>query len=117
MDAAPDISFVATSEKLNPGIVVWWLPYGTSLDAWKIEARQFAIESDLLIGALIKNEQGALLVGRARQAPLFYLPSMRVEILQLLSKVQEFQLVQSFERNYPLIYPLADGWDWCPPFY
>jgi len=100
-------------ERINPGLVVWWIPKSESLEKWKIEARQFSLESDVLIGALA-NEHGTLLVARSRITPVHVYQPVRFETLSLLYNVEDRELAQSYDRTHPLISYLKDGSDWAP---
>ncbi|HZU35256.1 MAG TPA: hypothetical protein VFA18_05090 [Gemmataceae bacterium] len=124
---SPKISFVANTAtsgagangsrgSVRAGLVTWWVPTGKDLSAWQIEARQFTIDSDVLIGALIDPLEGVLFVGRARQAPMDEIPPLRFETLLLLSRIQRASLAQSYERQDPLAYPFSDGHDWAPAY-
>ena len=128
--AAPKTSFIATTAVAQQvgaegerskapskrGLVLWWVPTGKELDVWRVEARQFTIEADLLLGALTDKQKGVLFVGRARRVTFDQLPPLRVEMLLMLSKVKEGSLAQSFERFHPLAYGLSDGNDWAPAY-
>jgi hypothetical protein len=98
------------------GIVGWWIPKGRSIDDCRIQARQFSLDSDLIIGAL-SDPNGILVLGRERVIPVDLLPPLRVETLSLLAAVQKGQtgeLKQSYERNHLFAGPIQDGKDWAP---
>jgi hypothetical protein len=86
----------------NAGIIAWWIPKGKAVSDCKAQARQFTLDSDLLIGAISKND-GILILGRERITPVDVLPPLRVETLELLASVQQGQngkLAQSYERKF-----------------
>src|SRR5262245_57252071 len=122
--AAPATSFVATTlppgsaaeSGSAPGLVTWWVPIGKDMEAWRVEARQFTLEADLIVGALFEKGKGVLFVGRARRATYAQLPPLRVETLLLLSRVDDESLAQSFERNHPMVYLRPDGRHWAPAY-
>jgi hypothetical protein len=98
------------------GLVAWWIPKGASVRDSRIEARQFALDSDLIVGA-ISNGSGILALGRERIVPVDILPPLRVETLMLLADVQQGQageLKQSYERTRPFAGRTLDGRDWAP---
>jgi len=123
---SPPSSFVATSFNSNErisnliglkkrfGLVVWWIPKCYSLEEWKTEARQFAIESDLILGAVVDESKGALIIGRSRIVPIEIYSPVRFETLSMLSKVKEKELAQSYQRSHPIVSKLPDDSDWAP---
>ena len=97
------------------GLVGWWIPKKRNLYECRVSARQFAIDADLVIGALA-NQSGVLVLGRERQVPVDILPPLRFETLALLADVQEGQqgrLAQSYERNHALAGRIAEEKDWA----
>jgi hypothetical protein len=95
------------------GLVVWWVPKGTRLSQSRAVIRQFAIDSDLLVGGII-NDQGVLVVARERSTPLGVVLPLRAETLVLLANVSEDELAQSYERHYPLAGRFDGEHDWAP---
>ena len=98
------------------GIVGWWIPKGRSVDGSRVQARQFSLDSDLIIGAF-SNSKGILVLGRDRIIPVDLLPPLRVETLNLLAAVQKGQtgeLKQSYERNHPFAGRIDGHNDWAP---
>jgi hypothetical protein len=70
-----------------------------------------------VLGALADPaRRGVLIVGRTRQVPFHRLPALRVETILQLAAVKTTSLAQSYERNDPLTYLLADGRDWAPTY-
>ena len=96
----------------TPGLVAWVLPRREGLDRNTVEARQFLLDSDLVIGAVASDET-VLILGRERLAPLDVLPPLRVETLLLLASVGTSELAQSYERQHVLAGRVGK-WDWAP---
>jgi hypothetical protein len=100
----------------TPGLVAWWLPKNVAVSDCRVQLRQFALDSDLVIGALGKPN-GILIVGRARRVPVDLLPPLRYETVELLASVQHGQsgqLAQSYERDHPFAGRMNNGRDWAP---
>ncbi|HEV7572303.1 MAG TPA: hypothetical protein VGQ21_12470 [Thermoanaerobaculia bacterium] len=98
------------------GLVAWWLPKTVSVTDCRVQVRQFAIDSDLVIGAAAKPT-GLIILGRERQVPVDLLPPLRYETVELLAAVQhgsKGQLAQSYERLHPFAGRLSNGRDWAP---
>jgi len=98
------------------GLIGWWIPRKRNLYECKVSARQFALDADLIVGALA-NESGVLVVGREREVPVDILPPLRFETLALLADVQDGQqgmLAQSYERNHAFAGRIGEGKDWAP---
>jgi hypothetical protein len=89
-------SGVFFSEK--PGLVIWSFSRSAPLDSQKREARQFALDSDILVGAIGSPSQVAI-IGRERVAPISILPPLRTETIIQLASVRQGELSQSYERN------------------
>ena len=100
------------------GLVAWWIPAETRVDALASEVRQFALDSDLIIGA-IHRAGGTLVIARERAVPVDDLPPLRFETVALLAGVSgeaRDELGQSYERNAPFAGAIAKRWDWAPIF-
>jgi hypothetical protein len=98
------------------GLVGWWIPKTRHIYECRVQARQFALDADLVLGA-IANRSGMFVLGRERIVPVDILPPLRIETLTLLADVQDGQrgmLAQSYERNHPFAGRVADGKDWAP---
>src|SRR5215213_6556156 len=98
------------------GLIGWWIPRKRNLYDCRVSARQFALDADLIIGALA-NQSGLLVVGREREVPVDILPPLRFETLALLADVQEGQqgsLAHSYERNHAFAGRIAEDKDWAP---
>ena len=84
----------------SPGFVIWAidrLKRPNELN-YRINARKFTIDSDLILGAISKNNNVAI-IARERCVPTTQLPPMRPETLCLLSNIADDELSQSYERN------------------
>lgn len=99
------------------GFVIWCIPKGRPLEEYSTEARQFALDSDLLVGA-IANQQSAVLIGRARSIPVTELPPIRVETIMQLAATKQDELGQSYERNFMFAGRIRSDspQDWAPIF-
>jgi hypothetical protein len=100
----------------TPGLVSWWIPKGKEIQTCRVEIREFALETDLIVGAL-SNDSGTLIFGRERLIPVELLPPLRAETISLLAAVQkgqEGQLEQSYERNHPFAGRIEGTKDWAP---
>lgn len=98
------------------GLVVWWIPKEIGMDGLAVEARQFALDSDLIVGA-ISRPSGVLVIGRERVVPIQQLPPLRFETIRLLAAVQgdaRKELQQSYERQARFAGAMSDGRDWAP---
>lgn len=96
----------------RPGLVAWVLPRG-ELDGWEREARQFFLDSDVLLGA-VASSQNLAIIGRERQEPTWVLPPLRLETVWGLAAVPGEEVLQSFERENPFAGRLSNGMDWAP---
>lgn len=98
------------------GLIGWWIPKKRNLYECQVSARQFAVDADLIVGALA-NDFGVFVVGREREIPVDILPPLRFETLALLADVQDGQqgmLAQSYERNHAFAGRIGEGKDWAP---
>lgn len=100
----------------DPGFVVWIMDTGNqNLDDFKIMARKFSLDSDLILGA-IANDTRVAIIGRERCVPIYELPPMRVETLCLLASAEDDELAQSYERTSLYAGKLTGGKDYAPIF-
>jgi hypothetical protein len=98
------------------GLIGWWIPKKRNMYECRASARQFALDSDLIVGALA-NQSGVFIVAREREIPVDVLPPLRFETLALLADVQEGQrgaLAQSYQRNHDFAGRVPEGKDWAP---
>ena len=118
-----ELDWAAISKKESSGVyvsddsalVTWWIPKGGTIQSCKVQARQFTMDSDLIIGAISENG-GILIAARKRAVPVDVLPPLRAETLEVLASVQEGQkgqLAQSYERNYDFAGFFGNK-DWAP---
>ncbi len=94
-------------------LVVWTFEPGTQIDGSAARFRQFAIQSDLILGA-VSSSKAVLVVGRARVESLAHLPPLRSETMLLLAGSPEHELAQSYERLDMLAGKGPDGFDRAP---
>jgi hypothetical protein len=97
----------------EPGLVAWVVPRGQDLAVFKRQARQFALDTDVMLGALAGKSHVAI-VARERQAPVDVMPPLRTETIMLLASVKDSELAQSYERNLFGAGKLKDDNDWAP---
>lgn len=85
---------------VTPGFVIWTIDKSQRPDElnYRINARKFALDSDLILGAISKDNNVAI-IARERCIPTTQLPPMRSETLCLLSYTTDNELSQSYERN------------------
>lgn len=97
------------------GFVVWCVPKNRKLNEFRLEARQFSLDSDLLVGG-IANQESALIIGRERSVPVTVLPPIRSETVMQLAAVKERELGQSYERKFMYAgrFLPAEALDWAP---
>ena len=99
-----------------PGFVIWVIDTGTQdYDDFKVAARKFSLDSDLILGA-ISNTSRVAIIGRERCVPTYELPPMRVETLRLLASSEDDELAQSYERTSLYAGKIIGGKDYAPIF-
>ncbi len=98
-----------------PGFVIWILSRTISLDEikFRINSRKFALDSDLILGAIANNNYVAI-IAREREIPLHELPPMRQETILMLASTDKTELSQSYERNNVFAGKLDGGKDFAP---
>lgn len=82
------------------GFVAWVITpdkITTSDKSFKINARRFALDSDLIIGAIGKKNGKMAIIARERVVPVTVLPPLRIETITLLATTDNDELAQSFE--------------------
>jgi hypothetical protein len=97
----------------TPGIVLWSFARQHPLDGYRIEAREFALDSDILIGAVASQTQ-LIILGRERTQPVDVLPPLRTETIMQLASANTDELAQSYERTEILAGKCDDKHDWAP---
>jgi hypothetical protein len=95
------------------GLVVWSIPRNQDLAKYRAEARQFFLDSDLIVGAIANNHQLAI-VARERTESLLRLPPLRFETALTLAGERSYELGQSYERKQLFAGKLSDTTDWAP---
>lgn len=96
-----------------PGLVVWVLPRNENIASSRIDARRWALDTDLILGGVADGGSVAV-IARERTIPLDVLPPLRVETILQLAAVETDHLAQSYERNFALAGRTADNDDWAP---
>lgn len=99
----------------TPGLVLWVLPRDRDVSLQKKLIREFALDSDLILGA-VSGDSTVIVVGRERVAPLEMLPPLRVETIISLASTQKDELAQSYERtNFAAgKFDSVHNLDWAP---
>ena len=97
----------------DPGFVVWSIPRSVSLEKFRVEARQFTLDSDMLVGAVASDNELAI-VGRERVAPVALLPPLRTETILQLAAANRDELAQSYERKFMFAGRFDHTNDWAP---
>lgn len=97
-----------------PGFIVWVLNTGDcDYQEFKVAARKFSVDSDIVFGA-ISNGKRVAIIARERCLPLYELPPMRQETLHLLASTEEDELAQSYERTSLFAGKQQGGKDFAP---
>lgn len=99
----------------NPGFVAWCLAKNQDISAQISDIRQFALDADLILGALADSAT-LVIIAREREAELHELPPLNVETVLLLASVTEKELSQSLDVNDFLAGKMNNGHDWCPTY-
>ena len=97
----------------DPGFVVWSFPRNVGLEKFRVEARQFSLDSDMLVGA-VASDQNVAIVGRERVAPVSMLPPLRTETILQLAAANNDELAQSYERKFMFAGRFDHENDWAP---
>lgn len=97
------------------GLVVWLFPDGVDVATQQFAARQFALDSDLILGA-ISGDKGTAIIARERVTSLNVLPPLRVETIFQLAAARTAHLAQSYERTNAFAGRYDDSHDWAPIF-
>lgn len=96
------------------GFIIWVLETGEcDKQEFKIDARKFSLDSDLIFGA-IKSGYSVAIIARERCVPVYELPPMRQETLCLLAGTDENELAQSYERTSLFAGKQTGGKDFAP---
>lgn len=97
----------------KPGLVIWSISKNKDLAEYRSQARQFFLDSDLIIGA-VGNKKQLIIVGRERIEPVMSLPPLRFETALKLADNSSVELAQSYERKNLFAGRLSTGQDWAP---
>lgn len=97
----------------EPGIVLWSFSRRNALDHDFVEAREFTLDSDVIIGAVASDEQ-VIILGRERSLPVDLLPPLRTETIFQLASANTDELAQSYERTHILAGKFDGTHDWAP---
>ena len=84
----------------NRGFVTWIVSpdkINESDKYFKTNARRFALDTDLIIGAIGKKGGKMAIIARERVVPVTVLPPLRIETITLLATTDNDELAQSFE--------------------
>jgi hypothetical protein len=98
---------------VDAGLVVWAIDRKKPLTNSLAEARQFALDSDLIVGA-VSNPNMLTIVGRKRIVSVDILPPIRTETILQLAAVKNPDLGQSYERLYVFAGRFNETDDWAP---
>lgn len=99
------------------GLAALVLPRDRLINAYRGDIRKFALDTDLIVGAISIGNRLAL-VGRERDSSVETVPPLRTETILALAATQEGELSQSYERNAATAGKLVSGPekgnDWAP---
>lgn len=96
------------------GFIVWILGTGEcDKKEFRIAARKFSLDSDLIFGA-IKSDNTVAIIARERCVPIYELSPMRQETLCLLASTENKALAQSYERTSLFAGKQKGGKDFAP---
>ena len=95
------------------GLVIWSIPRNQDISEYRAEARQFFLDSDLIVGAIANSRQLAI-IARERAEPLLRLPPLRFETALTLASEKNDELGQSYERTQLFAGRLSNKADWAP---
>lgn len=100
----------------TPGFVVWLVnpSMATDIPAFRENARKFALDTDLIIGAFGKKGENVAIVARERQIPVDILPPLRPETIALMATTDNEHLGQSYERFHVFAAKLSTKEDVAP---
>lgn len=99
----------------TPGFVLWLMGNNYEADKFMVSARKFALESDLILGAIdCKDNNHIAIIGRERSIPIYELPPLQAEIMLMLASTRKVELCQSYERGHAIAGKLPGGKDFAP---
>lgn len=84
------------------GFVIWCFDSKRQLtdEVFKHNARKFALDTDLIIGAIGRKGKNFVVIARERNVSTEILPPLRLETIQLLATTKNDNLAQSYERHH-----------------
>lgn len=84
------------------GFIIWRFDSKKQLtdESFKHNARKFALDTDLIIGAIGRKGNNFVVIARERNVSTEILPPLRIETIQLLATTQNDNLAQSYERYH-----------------
>jgi hypothetical protein len=98
----------------DAALVAWVLPQNAGLsEEYRVEAREFFLDSDLLIGA-ISGPRAVVVLGRQRALDTNVMPPLRFETVQMLAATSNPELAQSYQRLNLFAGPVEHGKEWAP---
>lgn len=98
----------------SPGFVVWIInTEDLSEKKFRDISYRFSVDSDLIFGAVKKNNHVAI-IARERSIPVTEMTPMRTEIMLMLATTDKDELSQSYERNNVFAGKLPGGKDYAP---
>ena len=113
-----DLSGVFLSKE--EGIAILVIPRSSDLSNYRSDIRKFTLDSDLILGSLVKERDNALvIVGQERKSNLTNNPPLRTETILRLAAIKDESLYQSLEANHILAGRFIDkgnDLDWGPNF-
>jgi hypothetical protein len=110
-----DGAFLSAPER---GLAVLVVNRHRPFEDYRAEFRKFAIDSDILVGAVAFGADYLVFAGRERNVSVTVLPPLRFETAHILVTSHEEELAQSYERTNVFagrleVEPFA-GYDWAP---
>jgi hypothetical protein len=102
------------------GFVLLLIQRSRNFEEYRADFRKFALDSDLVVGAIRIGETHIALIGRERETSLQAMPPLRFETAHLLATTDKAELAQSYERNQLFAGRLENGEyagsDWAPVY-
>lgn len=97
-------------------VVAWLIPAEEKVDSVRGQIRRFALDTDLILGAVRLPNASVAVLGRERVVPVDVMPPLRGETVCLLAAAETDKLAQSYERTSPLAGKYNGIWDWAPAY-
>jgi hypothetical protein len=93
--------------------VLWVVPSVQDISRQQRTIRNFALDADLIIGAIYGNNTLAV-IGRKRKESVYALPPLRTESVLMLAAANKRELAQSYERTSLFAGKMTNEKDWAP---